>query len=302
VHYTFPTVKPKGQDKVFSVDFMDQWRKIVLSQRYFGLNEWYEAIDAENRQGNITAAEAHELVRQVNLRTFEATKKIFIIWMPEYLGKEGNVLLKNLEEPFGETVFLLIAESEESILPTVVSRCQLVNVPRLSEEELALVLSRNHELEPVEAAKLARLAQGNYVQALRELNSATDVSEKLLQRWLRAVHDGDILALNQWIEDVCKPGREKQKAFLRYATEFLHNALVGKAAGMDAANVRVEEQKLVEWGARQLTVEAIEHWYNMLEKAHYHIERNANPRIQLMADSLALHELLRNNTLILSRV
>lgn len=113
--------------------------------------------------------------------------------------------------------------------------------------------------------------------------------------------DGDVLALNQWIEDVCKPGREKQKAFLRYATEFLHNALVGKAAGMEAANVRSEEQKLVEWGARTLTMEAIEHWYNMLEKAQFHIERNANPRIQLMADSLALHELLRNNTLILNR-
>ena len=302
VHYTFPVIKEKNATRApLSSDYTEQWRKIVLSQRYFGLNEWYEAIDAENKQGNITADEAHELVRKLNLKPYEAPRKIFIIWMPEYLGKEGNVLLKSLEEPFGETIFLLVGESEESIIPTIVSRCQLVNVPRLSEEELGLVLSQNHDLEPAEAAKLARLAQGNYVQALRELNSASDVSEKLLQRWLRACHDGDILALNQWIEDVCKPGREKQKAFLRYATEFLHNALVGKSAGMETANVRTEEQKLVEWGARTLSVEAIEHWYSMLEKAHYHIERNANPRIQLMADSLALHELLRNNTLILNR-
>jgi DNA polymerase III gamma/tau subunit len=164
-----------------------------------------------------------------------------------------------------------------------------------------LVLSKQHDLEPVEAAKLARFAQGNYIQAVRELNDSTDISEKLLQRWLRASLDGDMQALNLWIEDVCKPGREKQKAFLRYVMDFLHNALVAKTAGADAANVRAEEQKLVQWGANQLTMDGIEYWYTLLEKAHHNIERNANPRIQLMADSLALHELLRNNRLILSR-
>ena len=302
VHYTFPTVKEKNSNRVpVSADYMEQWRQMVLSRRYFGLDEWYDAIKAENRQGNITAEECNSIVHRVNMKPYESTRKVFIIWMAEQLGRESNKLLKSLEEPYGDTVFILIAQSEEAILPTVVSRCQLVNVPRLSEEELALVLSELHEFEPVEAAKLAHFAEGNYIQALRELNDSTDISEKLLQRWFRACWDGDIQALNQWIEDVCKPGREKQKAFLRFAMDFLHNALVSKTAGADAAHVRPEEQKLVEWGATHLSLEGIEYWYTILEKAHYHIERNANPRIQLMADSLALHELLRNNRLFLNR-
>jgi DNA polymerase III subunit delta' len=302
VHFSFPVVKEKGTTRPpLSSDYIEPFRRTMLARRYFGLDEWYDAINAENKQGNITADECYHIVKQLHLKPYEAPRKIFIIWMPEYLGKEGNILLKSLEEPNGDTVFLLVGESEESILPTIVSRCQLVNVPRLSEEELALVLSKQHDLEPVEAAKLARFAQGNYIQAIRELNDSTDVSEKLLQRWLRASLDGDMQALNLWIEDVCKPGREKQKAFLRYVMDFLHNALVAKTAGADAANVRAEEQKLVQWGANQLTMDGIEYWYTLLEKAHHNIERNANPRIQLMADSLALHELLRNNRLILSR-
>lgn len=302
VHFTFPVVTEKGTSRPpLSTDYIEEFRKIMLGQRYFGLNEWYEAINAENKQGNITADECYRIVKQLHLKAYEAPRKIFIVWMPEYLDKSGNILLKSLEEPAGDTVFLLVAESEERILSTIVSRCQLVNVPRLSEEELGLVLSKQHELEPVEAAKLARFAQGNYVQALRELNDSTDISEKLLQRWLRASMDNDIQALNLWIEDVCKPGREKQKAFLRYVMDFLHNCLVGKAMGADAANVRPEEQKLVSWGANNLTLEKIEYWYSLLEKAHYRIERNANPRLQLLADSLTLHELLRNNKLILSR-
>src|SRR5690349_11298423 len=132
IHFSYPTVTKKPGEKPIATDFISEWRDFVRLNPYGNLFDWIEMIkEKENSQGKITARECDEIIRKLSLKSFESIYKILIMWMPEELDKEGNKLLKIIEEPPPNTLFILITENEELVLPTIVSRCQLIKVPAL---------------------------------------------------------------------------------------------------------------------------------------------------------------------------
>jgi len=300
IHYIFPVISLKSGAKATSIDYLKEWRSIVKSNPYFDINQWLEYIKAENKQGNINADECNEIVRIANLKTYESEYKVFIIWKAEHLGVDGNRLLKTLEEPNGKSLFILISESEDALLATVVSRTQIIKIPRLTDTDITKILIEKYNLSESEAFKLARFAEGDYNLVIKEMNNVGEVSEKLLQRWMKCSLNMDIIGMNDFIDEFVSLGREKQKLFIRYVLDFLRDVIVLQSIGMQHSRLREEEKATAQWIANKLNFEIIEQWIQLLERTHYHIERNANPKIQLMTDTLNLNRLINNKTIILN--
>ncbi len=300
LHFTFPFKYDKDIGKLCQ-DYLPQWRSMLLKNPYFGLSDWFDHIKSENKQINITADECYEIIRKLNLKTFEAEFKIFLIWMPEYLGKEGNSLLKSLEEPPANTLFLLVGESEEKVLNTIISRTQLLRFHTLTDEEIVKALINNKNLTQEEARRIARLSDGSYTLALSEINHATEDLEILMLEWFRVALRADIKMLNKWMEQFVDLGRERQKLFIKQTLKFVRETLIAKNLGESYIRVREADLNLLRWLTGNLSYEAAEELSFLLDNLYYYIERNANPRIQMMHASLTLHRLMSNKNIFLEQ-
>src|SRR5579872_3918083 len=167
IHFTYPVIPKKAGDKPVSSDYGAEWREFIHQYPYGNAYDWLQFIGAENKQGNITAQECNDIIHKLSLKSFESGYKILIMWMPEYLGNEGNKLLKLIEEPPANTLFLLVAETESLILQTILSRTQLVKVPLPETADIEKALMEKSGLEQTRARQIAVLSEGNYHEALQ---------------------------------------------------------------------------------------------------------------------------------------
>ena len=167
IHFSYPVIPKKPGDKPVSTDYINEWREFIQQYAYGNVYDWLQFIGAENKQGNITAEECNDIIHKLNLKSFESPYKILVMWMPEYLGKEGNKLLKLIEEPPADTLFIFVAENEDLILPTILSRCQLVKLNALETNDISDALIKRGNLETDKAQQTAAISQGNYREALQ---------------------------------------------------------------------------------------------------------------------------------------
>jgi DNA polymerase-3 subunit delta' len=297
IHYSYPVIPRKSGDKPVSTDYITQWRNFIGEQPYGSLYDWLQFIQAENKQGNITSEECNEIIRKLSLKTFESKYKILVMWMPEMLGKEGNKLLKLIEEPPPNTLFLLVAETEALILPTILSRCQLIRIPPLSDIDITHALQRNRGLDETQARQIAAIAEGNYREALAELNHAGEDWQLLVREWLNAILKNGPVSLVKWIEDISKQGREKQKQFLRFFNHLLQQSIRIRILGENsdwASNLPVAERDFILRINKMADLAQQEAIVEELDKASYYIERNANAKMLFHALSLQLFHILRD--------
>jgi DNA polymerase-3 subunit delta' len=300
IHFSYPVISRKSGDKPKSTDFIAEWREFVKQNPYGNAYEWLQFIGAENKQGNITAQECNDINRKLSLKSFESGYKILVLWMPEYLGKEGNKLLKLIEEPPPHTLFILVAESEAAILTTILSRCQLVKVPALEGTEVEKALIERARVEPQKAKSLANISEGNYREALHLLQHADEDYGSLLKDWLNATLKGATVAQVKCIEDLARLGREAQKQFLKYFTHLLETAIrlqvfdsqaqVAVLEGLSAA-----EKDLVPRLNKAMTLAQQQAVAEELDKAAYYIERNANAKILFHALSIKVFHIVKNS-------
>ncbi len=291
IHFSYPVVPKKSGDRPpVSADYGKEWREYILEQPYGNTFNWLQYIGAENRQGNITARECSEIIRILGLKSYESAYKVMVIWRPEYLKKEGNRLLKLLEEPPEKTVFILVAEQQDLILNTILSRTQLVRIPFLSKSDLTQALQEKKGLDEKAARQTAALAEGSYDMALRLTRHNTTDYLPQLRGWLNAILGKDPQLLPQWILQVTgtKMGREDQKQFLRYFINQLEYALRLEYIGNSNLSILPEEQKFVNNLQERADFYQIKEMIRLLDDACYHIERNANAKILFHALSIRL--------------
>ncbi len=301
IHFSYPVVTKKPGSPPVSTDYAAEWREFIQQYKYGNVYDWLQFIDAENKQGNITAAECNDIIRKLNLKSFESGYKILVMWMPEYLGKEGNKLLKLIEEPPPETLFILVAENESNILSTILSRCQLVRIPAIATADIEKTLVEKGGLQPEQARLYANSSNGNYREALQMMQNAGEDFSSLLREWLNATMKNQPIAQVKFIEEAARLGREKQKQFLRYFTHLVEQAVrlelshneEETAAGMSSmeADFARRLNKVFSMEQKQVLVEE-------LDKASYHIERNANAKLLLHALTIRMYHLSRNNAVI----
>jgi DNA polymerase-3 subunit delta' len=299
LHFSFPTIIEKPGQKNISANFIEQWREFINGYPYGNAFDWLQFIKAENKQGNISADECNEIIKKLSFKSFESAYKVLVLWMPEYLGKEGNKLLKLIEEPPDNTIFILVAASEENILPTILSRCQFVKVPRLTTQEIESALMGRAKLAPEKAKQVAILSEGNYREALHLIQHSDQDYISMIKDWLNAILKMGPVAQLKWVEEMSKLGREQQKQFLKYFNHLLEHSIRLKTMGSDLPL----DSDLKDFALRINKIAGVsqmESIVNELDKSIYHIERNANPKMLFMALSIKLYHIIQNKTLILT--
>jgi DNA polymerase III subunit delta' len=292
IHFSYPVIPKKSGDKPVSTDYISEWREFVAKYPYGNAYDWLQFIGAENKQGNITAHECNDIIHKLNLKSFESGYKILIMWMPEYLGNEGNKLLKLIEEPPPDTLFIFVAVNESQILQTILSRTQLVRIslPESSEIEKALIERAGAGSE--QAGRIAAISEGNYHEALQLLSHAEDDWQGLLREWLNAILKNGPIAQVKWIDEISKSGRERQKQFLRYFNHLLEQAI--RLRHMDASRLHIpdNEQDIAQRLNKIASLPQQEAIIEELDRAAYYIERNAHGKMLFHALTIKLYHII----------
>ncbi len=298
LHFSFPVITKKAGEKPTSSDYISDWREFVKQFPYGNVYDWLQMIGAENKQGNITAEECNDIMRKLSLKSFEAGHKILLLWMPEYLGKEGNKLLKLIEEPPANTLFILVAENEEQILPTILSRCQLVKIPLLENTEVEQALITRANTPPDTARQIAAITEGNYREALHLLQHADEDWQSLLGDWLKFIIRRMLQDQVKWTDEISKLGREKQKQFLRYFNHMLEQAIRIKVLGADNIALPANEKDFAQRLNKIASVSQMQAMVEELDNASYYIERNANGKILFQALTIKLFHIIQNKVVV----
>jgi DNA polymerase III subunit delta' len=298
LHFSFPVIPRKSGDKPTSSDYIKEFREFVKIAPYGNIYDWLQSINAENKQGNITAEECNDIGKKLNLKTYEAEYKVLVMWMPEYLGKAGNKLLKLIEEPPPNTIFIFVAENEEQILPTILSRCQLVKIPPLQTIDIEKALIARANASPEIARQTAGICDGNYREALYLLQHSEEDWQSLAKDWLKFIIRKMLPDQVKWVDEISKTGREKQKQFLRYFNHLLQQSIRIKVLGVD--NVMLPEN-VKDFALRLNKIASVsqqEAIVEELDKASYYIERNANGKMLFQALSIKIFHIIQHKVVV----
>ena len=295
LHFVFPVVKRKGGGDTVSDDYIREWRELAISTPYFGMNHWLDIMGAENQQAQIFVKESDELVRKLSLKSSEGGYKVVIIWLPEKMKVEcANKLLKLLEEPPAQTVFLLVSEEPDRILPTILSRTQRINVPRLEDAEIAEALKARFGLQDTDAAETARLAEGSYLQALEiiHLSEDTQLFFGLFVSLMRLAYQRKVKEMREWSDTVAAMGRERQKDFLTYCQRMVRESFVSNFHRKEMNYMNREEENFTIRFAPFINERNVMGITDELAEAQTHIEQNVNPRMVFFDFALKMIVLL----------
>jgi len=297
IHFSYPVIPRKSGDKPISTDYISEWREFIKLYPYGNAFDWLQFIGAENKQGNITATECNDIIRKLNLKSFESIYKILVMWMPEYLGNEGNKLLKLIEEPPANTLFILIAEDESKLLPTIISRTQLVRIPALETDDISEALVHRTDANPDAAYKAAAVAEGNYREALQLLQHAETDWQGTIRDWLNAALRTGPAEQVKWVNEVSVIGREKQKQLLRYFNHLLEQTIRLRVMGREHVSGPENEIDFAERFNKTATLAQQQAIVEELDKAVYYIERNANPKMLFQALTIKIYHIIRDNSI-----
>jgi DNA polymerase III subunit delta' len=297
IHYTYPVFPKKSGEKPLSTDFITEWRSFVLEQPYSNAYDWLQYIKAENKQGNISANECGEILRKLSLKSFESEYKILVLWMPEFLGNEGNRLLKLIEEPPPNTLFILVAENEEQIINTILSRTQLIKVPLPENEEVIQYL--RIKCDVVKAMQITGIAEGNVREALQLLNETSENWFDLLRETMNMAVAGKPTMIMAWVGKMAELGRERQKNFLLYYIKMLDFFLRLNIIGSNNILLPDAEKDFLVKMQKFVNLSQVEALSKLLDNNIYYIERNANAKMLFHALMIRMQYIIKNNSVIL---
>ena len=298
LHFVFPVIKKKSATEPVSDTYITQWRSMVMKSPWFSLSTWTEAMEVANEQALIPVAEAAEIVRKLSLKSFESDFKIMIIWLPEKMNPEtANKLLKIIEEPPAMTLFILVSEEDDKLLPTITSRCQHIRIPAISTGALSAHLEMVAGIEPAKASEIAAIANGNMVRAMDLVRDDETVTVHLdrFTRLMRTAYTRDIHSLVTWSEETASLGRERQKNFLSYALRMIRENFVMNFGGKEKKLVYLTSaednfsQKFHPY-INESNVNALNREFNL---AYAHVESNGNAKMIFLDLALKTMRLIR---------
>ena len=297
LHFVFPVIKKKDKDPV-SDDFIAEWREFAGKTPFFTLNNWFDNIEVGNSQGMIYSSEASEIIRKLNLKTFESDYKIMIIWLPEKMNDtSANKLLKMIEEPPEKTLFILVSNEPDKVISTILSRCQTVKIPKFNDNDIAVYLIENLGVATDKAANISHVANGNIVKAIdlcRNENSSLENLEKF-KNLMRFAWKRDVLSLISWSETVASIGRELQKEFISYSLRILRENIM-LTLGQEKNNLVFltnEETGFSKNFHPFITDKNIYSLTDEFNTAYAHIEANGNAKAIFLDLALTVTKVIR---------
>ena len=277
LHFVFPVVKSKVSD-----EYLPEWREFLSGQTYFNLNDWLNFINAENAQGIIYSKESDEIIRKLSLKVYEALYKIMIVWLPEKMHDAcANKLLKMIEEPPEKTVFLLVSEDLDHVLPTIQSRCQPLNIRAVEPDEMVASIRSVYGLQEEDAKYVAHIANGSFSKAVSIIQSADDNKYffSLFKEMMRASVSRNIRAIKSVAGEMASMGREMQKSYLLYCLRLFREFFIYNFNEPDMIYLSNEEKEFGERFAPFINVENIQPFNDEFQLAYRQIEQNGNAKI-----------------------
>lgn len=301
LHFVFPVNTPKGKsssEKPISSRFMPQWRELVSSTGgYFNEQMWYEALEIDNKQGNISTFEADEIIRALSFKSFESEYKIVLIWLPERMNiPAANKLLKILEEPWDKTLFLMVSQSPDKLLPTIISRTQGITIPAIEQADLAAWLMSHKNLTETDADKVARLSRGNLLEVDRCLqaissgagNEAFDLFVKLM----RLSYENRHMELLEWAETVAAMGREEQKRLMSNSIRLIRDSYMMTAGVPEISYLFGKEYDFCKKFAPYVNNSNVEQLIAEMELVIRQVGQNGNPKLIFPHFALTVSKLI----------
>lgn len=290
LHFCFPII---GGDKT-SDHFMPEFHQVMNANPYTTYIEWMEKI-SDSKSGLMNVLQANEIVKKLSLRPYEAAYQVMIIWMPETMNTPtANKLLKTIEEPPDRSLIILVANNDEEMLSTILSRVQYIKLKKLQDMDMLAALTSRFELPFDKAREIVNVADGNYRYALRlvEMEDMDEDTTKLLQDWFRSSYAMDIGKLTQVVDTISKLSREKQKSFYEYAIHIFRQALAMNNAE-EVMRVTTNERQFLDKFSSVTQNHKLPKLIEKLEKSVYYVDRNANGKILAMNLSMDLYESLK---------
>ena len=301
LHFVYPVnTNLKVKSKATSKHFMKEWRESVIENPYITLSQWLEKIETANKKGNISVNEAEDINKIMSLKSYEGGYKVMVIWMAENMNTEcANKLLKLIEEPSAETVFLLLTENQSAIIPTIKSRCQKINIPPIDTKDIAESLIKKGLTDNDSAYNTANMSGGDYSSALNLLNSDASVVnfESIFIEWVRLAFKvkttkSAVAELVSWSEKVSKLPKDVQKQFFLFSLELFRKSMLKNYKSGGYGGLFKDKSFKFEKFSPFIHNNNIVELYEEINKAIYELNRNGNPKIVITDLSLKLTRLI----------
>ncbi|HHP7241337.1 MAG TPA: ATP-binding protein [Cyclobacteriaceae bacterium] len=303
VHFAFPVsagTNVKGQrlsgKEVLCKNFMIEWRDWLLKNPYGNVYNWANHMGAENKLMNISKEESRQIIQGLSYKTFEAKYKIMLIWVPEFMHPSAaNGILKILEEPPENTIFILVTQDYEKLLPTILSRTQLLRIRQFTPEEIKHYLVEYKDINEGKASAISVLARGSINEALHIMDREGEDQHDAFKEWMRLCWKNDYSSIIEFMEVFNQFNRSSQLAFLDYGLTVLRESLVSKYIGVEEVTMPEREKMFISNFANTLNTKKIEQLNQQISQSMTEISRNANPKIQILSLSLILGEIFRSS-------
>jgi DNA polymerase III subunit delta' len=289
--FVFPLGNVKGDKDVdrFKADILKSWRAFLIEQPFGDLNDWTNYYGGEDKQALISREESREIIKTLSLKPFESPYKVMIIWQPELMHPSAaNGILKILEEPPANTFFLLVSNAAERLLPTILSRTQMVQVPQLYDEDLDAYLREKLAVEEARRQEIIQIADGNLNLAIKLISSEEDHFQDRFAEWMRSCYKRDYAKLVGFSEDFHDLDRLSQRNLFQYGLGMMRETLLHSAGADTISRIKTGEVKFVKDFSKIMNVEKVEHVNQLLTDAHYHLERNGSAKMIFLDLSLQI--------------
>jgi DNA polymerase III subunit delta' len=294
-HYVFPlsNVKNDKDDERFRAEIMKAWRAFLLEQPLGNLDDWTNYYGGEDKQALISREESREIIKTLSLKPFESKYKVMVIWQPELMHPSAaNGILKILEEPPAHTYFILVTNASDKLLPTIISRTQLVTIPLLDDEEIANYLQEQKNIQRPRAEKIVQLADGNINLALKLMESEEDNNAQRFSEWMRACYKRNFQALVAMAEDYHGLDKLSQKNMIIYSINMMRETLLHSSGGSAMNRTRGEELKFVQDFSKVMSLDRIDQSFKLMNEATYFLERNGSAKMIFLDLSLKISKTL----------
>jgi len=297
LHFSYPIIINKEKKKSLSRDYLSEWREYLQEKHFYAdIDEWYARMETEKKQGVIGADECNEIIRALSYKSYEGKYKVMIIWMVERLyHSAAPKILKILEEPPDKTLFILIAERQEEIISTILSRTQIIKVPRMDERSLSNVLTVQFGYPEEEVKKVQPSAAGNVILALKSLEESMsgEFSSGEFREWMLMCFKGQYKELADFVSKISRLSRPRQKQMLAYGLSLSRSCLLSVYGRTELLSIiDREEAEFVKKISRYLNEKNALAYSALFEEAIQHIDRNGNAAIIFMDVSVRAGRLL----------
>ena len=298
LHFSFPTIKRAGMSadhQPVSGDYAKEWRQMLMQGPYFNISQWMDYMDAANQQAIITGAESDELARKLSLKSSLGGYKVAVIWLPERMNlTSANKLLKLLEEPPHQTIFIMASEEPEKLLDTIKSRTQRIDMKRLTNKDICDALVQQRGIDDASAQRIARLANGNWMNALDALNTSNENRQffDMFTMLMRLAYTRNIKELKKWSEAVAAYGREKQRRMLVYFIGQVRENFMYNFRNPELTYMTVEEENFSKKFSPFINELNVIEISELMERANRDIGQTANAKVVMFDMALKMIVLL----------